>query len=109
MLDSTIKITDAGQQQIEKISKQHDNQFVRLAIVSGGCNGYSKTWSFDKNIASDDMVIPVLSTKLLIDNVSLNFLQNATIDFKQDLMGKYFVIDIPEAISSCGCGTSFSI
>lgn len=108
-MSDNIQITESAKQQIAKLSSQNNNQFVRLAIVSGGCNGFSKNWSFDQIKQSDDLAIDCLNSTLLIDSISLEMLQNAKIDYKTELLGSFFTVDIPEATSSCGCGTSFSI
>ena len=108
-MSDNIQITEAAKNQIAKLSKQNNNQFVRLAIISGGCNGFSKNWSFDFTKQPDDLEIDCGDAVLLIDSISLSMLQNSTIDYKTELMGSFFNVDIPEATSSCGCGTSFSI
>lgn len=108
MLDK-ITITDSAQKQIAKLSKQHDEHYVRLAVVSGGCNGFSKVWSFDTITNADDIKYQCFDSILLIDSISLEILQGSIIDYKHDLMGSFFTIEVPAATSSCGCGTSFSI
>ena len=108
MLDN-ITITDSAKVQIDKISKQNSGQNVRLAITSGGCNGFSKVWSLDTAIANDDIVYTCYDSQLVIDKTTLDIIENATIDYRKDLMGSMFTVDIPAAVSSCGCGTSFSL
>lgn len=107
MVDS-INITDCAKAQISKLSHQH-NKHVRLAVVSGGCNGFSKSWSFDDTMYDDDIKYDCIDSLLLVDSTSFDILKNCTIDYKTDLIGSYFTIDVPAASSSCGCGTSFSI
>jgi iron-sulfur cluster insertion protein len=108
-MSDNINITEAAKNQIDKISKQNAGQYVRLAITSGGCNGFSKVWSLDKVAAEDDFQYPCHDSQLLIDKISLEIIGHATIDYRTDLMGSMFIVDIPEASSSCGCGTSFSL
>jgi iron-sulfur cluster insertion protein len=80
----------------------------RIEIRAGGCNGFEKSFSFDQR-QSDDIVIETASGPVIMDPMSYDMLDNATVDYKTDLAGAYFVIDIPEAASTCGCGTSFSL
>ena len=100
-----VKVTESAEKQIEKLRLQH-GKWVRLSINSGGCQGFSKVWSFDDRALPADLV---LACGLLIDDVSIDMLNDAVIDYRIDLGGAYFSIDITSASSTCGCGTSFSI
>jgi len=104
----SITITDSAKSQLSNLC-QTTNKLVRLEIRSGGCQGFSKVW--DTVDAKDDLDIefklPVGS--LVIDTTSLDILDGAVIDYKKDIAGSYFAIDIPSAQSTCGCGTSFSL
>jgi len=81
---------------------------LRVAVAGGGCSGFQYEITLDEP-AADDLVLEGAGQKVLVDTVSLPFLANATIDFSDELIGARFVIDNPNATSSCGCGTSFSI
>lgn len=81
---------------------------LRVAVEGGGCSGFQYDIKLDDPL-SDDLVIEGAGQKVLIDQVSLPFLANAVIDFTEELIGARFVIENPNASSSCGCGTSFSI
>ncbi|WP_299358279.1 iron-sulfur cluster assembly accessory protein [uncultured Paracoccus sp.] len=83
-------------------------QALRVAVEGGGCSGFQYDIRMDQP-AADDLVIEGQGQKVLIDPVSLPFLAGATIDWSEELIGARFVIDNPNAGSSCGCGTSFSI
>lgn len=96
-------------QRINEICQLEPNKVVRLAILSGGCNGFTKNWEITDIFDQTDLVFVTGNGKLVIDQISLEFLNNAVIDYKQDMIGSYFTVEIPTAISSCGCGTSFSI
>ncbi|MCB2115085.1 MAG: iron-sulfur cluster assembly accessory protein [Rhodobacteraceae bacterium] len=85
-----------------------DAKALRVAVEGGGCSGFQYDIRLD-DPAPDDLVLEGAGQKVLIDAVSLPFLANATIDFSEELIGARFVIDNPNATSSCGCGTSFSI
>ena len=81
---------------------------LRVAVKGGGCSGFEYEITLDEP-ASDDLVLESDGQKVVVDEVSLPFLENATIDFSEELIGARFVIENPNASSSCGCGTSFSI
>jgi iron-sulfur cluster insertion protein len=81
---------------------------LRVAVEGGGCSGFQYDIKLD-DPAADDLVIQGAGQSVLIDQVSLPFLSNAVIDFTDELIGARFVIENPNASSSCGCGTSFSI
>jgi iron-sulfur cluster insertion protein len=81
---------------------------LRVAVEGGGCSGFQYDIRLD-DAASDDLVLEGGGQRVLVDSVSLPFLANAVIDFTEELIGARFVIENPNATSSCGCGTSFSL
>lgn len=81
----------------------------RIEIRSGGCNGFEKTFSWTATIEADDILVETAKGPVIIDSMSYQLLDTATVDYKLDLAGSYFTIEIPEATSTCGCGTSFSL
>jgi len=81
---------------------------LRVAVKGGGCSGFEYEITLDAP-AEGDLVLEADGQKVVVDEVSLPFLENATIDFSEELIGARFVIENPNATSSCGCGTSFSI
>lgn len=81
---------------------------LRVAVEGGGCSGFNYDIKLDDPLP-DDLVLEENGLKVLIDTVSLPFLANAVIDFTEELIGARFVIQNPNATSSCGCGTSFSV
>lgn len=81
----------------------------RLAVNGGGCSGYQYDFKFDDAAGDDDRVIERDGAKLVVDEVSLSFLKDAELDYAEDLMGAMFQVINPNAKSSCGCGTSFSV
>lgn len=83
-------------------------QALRVAVEGGGCSGFQYEIKLDAP-ADGDLVLEGSGQKVLVDPVSLPFLTGAVIDFSEELIGARFVIDNPNATSSCGCGTSFSI
>ncbi len=83
-------------------------QPLRVAVEGGGCSGFQYDIKLD-DPADDDLVLEKDGARVLIDPVSLPFLANAEIDFADELIGARFVVNNPNATSSCGCGTSFSL
>lgn len=81
---------------------------LRVAVEGGGCSGFQYDIKLD-DPAPDDLVLEDLGQKVLVDPVSLPFLSNAVIDYSEELIGARFTIENPNATSSCGCGTSFSL
>ena len=79
-----------------------------MAVEGGGCSGFQYEIQLDTP-AEDDLVLEGAGEKVVVDSVSLPFLSNAVIDFTEELIGARFVIENPNATSSCGCGTSFSM
>lgn len=81
----------------------------RIEIRAGGCNGFEKTFSWTTVVETDDVIVDTAKGPVVIDSMSYQLLETATVDYKLDLAGSYFTIEIPEATSTCGCGTSFSL
>ena len=82
---------------------------IRCFVQGGGCSGFQYGFDFDDAIAEDDFVTEQHGAKIIIDSMSYQYLQGATIDYKDDLQGSSFVIKNPNAQTTCGCGSSFSI
>ncbi len=82
---------------------------LRLAVTGGGCSGFQYNFAIDEARMDDDLVIERDGAMVLIDPVSLDFLAGAEIEFTDDLIGQAFKVNNPNATSSCGCGTSFSV
>lgn len=81
---------------------------LRVAVDGGGCSGFQYDIKLD-DPQGDDLVLEKDGIKVLVDQISLPFLTNAVIDFTEELIGARFVVQNPNATSSCGCGTSFSM
>ncbi len=108
--DAAPVVTDRAARRVKKIlSSEPDGSLLRVAVNGGGCSGFQYAFEIVQNRADDDLLIEKDGVGVLIDPVSLDFLRGAKIDFVDDLMGQAFRIDNPNASSSCGCGTSFSI
>lgn len=103
------KVTDRAFARLAEINEASgEAKALRVAVAGGGCSGFQYEITLDEPSA-DDIVLEGKGQKVLVDTVSLPFLANATIDFSEELIGARFVIENPNASSSCGCGTSFSM
>ncbi|MGH7088696.1 MAG: iron-sulfur cluster insertion protein ErpA [Stellaceae bacterium] len=92
-----------------KAEENAPNAFLRLAVSGGGCSGFQYGFSFDDERHDDDQAFVRDGVELVVDEVSLELLRGAQIDFVEDMMGAYFQVRNPNAASSCGCGNSFSV
>lgn len=81
---------------------------LRVFIQGGGCSGFSYGFTLDEEANEDDFVVEALGVRVLVDSMSAQYLQGAKIRYKEELMGSQFVIDNPNATTTCGCGASFS-
>lgn len=102
------KVTDRAFSRLAEIGAHDQGKALRIAVDGGGCSGFQYDIALDEP-RGDDLVLEGQGEKVVIDAVSLPFLENAVIDFSEELIGARFVIENPNASSSCGCGTSFSI
>ncbi len=93
----------------EIIAAEGKPAMLRLAVTGGGCSGFQYNFALDDARADDDLVVEEGGVTVLIDSTSLEFLKGAEIDFVDDLIGASFKVNNPNATSSCGCGTSFSV
>ena len=82
---------------------------LRVFVQGGGCSGMSYGFTFDEVQNEDDFDFAYEEVRVVVDSMSMQYLQGATIDYREDLMGASFVIDNPQAQTTCGCGSSFSI
>lgn len=103
------RVTDRAFARLAEIAElTGESKALRVGVLGGGCSGFQYDIRLDTP-AADDLVIERSGHKVLVDPVSLPFLANAVVDFSENLIGARFVIENPNASSSCGCGTSFSI
>ena len=101
-------VTERAFARLAEIGAAQDGKSLRVAVDGGGCSGFQYEIDLD-TINDDDLVLEGQGESVIVDSISLLFLYNATIDFSEELIGSRFVINNPNATSSCGCGTSFSI
>jgi len=87
----------------------NDNLKLRVYISGGGCSGFQYGFTFDEEVAEDDTQVVNDGVTVLVDSMSIQYLNGAEIDYKEDLSGAQFVIRNPNASTTCGCGSSFSV
>lgn len=109
MIDE-LNVTPACFERIRSLKSLTNKEvFLRLAVDGGGCSGFQYRFELVEMIEPDDHIFTDGDAKLLIDPISLPILKNSIIDYKIELIGSRFIVDNPNASSSCGCGTSFSL
>ncbi|QGM44828.1 iron-sulfur cluster insertion protein ErpA [Methylocystis heyeri] len=105
-----VELSDNAARRIATIlAEEPEGSVFRVGVDGGGCSGFQYSFSVVPRAGDDDILIAREGARLVIDETSLGFLQGARIDFIDDLMGQSFRIENPNAVSSCGCGSSFSI
>ena len=103
------QVTDRAFSRLAEIAEMTgEGKALRVGVLGGGCSGFSYDIRLDEP-AEGDLILEKNGQRVLVDQVSLPFLSNAVIDFSAELIGARFVIQNPNAQSSCGCGTSFSL
>lgn len=106
-----IEVTETAVNKIVDLLTEENNPKLKLRtfVQGGGCAGFSYGFTFDEEVNEDDFVVERPGMTLLVDAMSMQYLTGATIDYKEDLMGSSFTIKNPQAQSTCGCGSSFSV
>ena len=108
--NANISMSPSAAKQINAImAKQQDKKFLRVAVNGGGCSGFQYAFDFAETPNEDDLILELDGAKILIDEISQEFLKDSEIDYVQELIGSAFKIHNPNAKASCGCGTSFSL
>ena len=104
-----IEITDNAQEHIATVLKKDSAKYFRITVLGGGCAGFQYKFDFENLKNEDDILIHNEKINVIIDETSMELIQNSKIDYVHELIGSSFKITNPQATSSCGCGTSFSI
>jgi len=106
-----ITITESAKIKILDLFAEENNPDLKLRtfVQGGGCSGMSYGFTFDEIMNEDDFEVPLGDFKVLIDAMSMQYLEGASIDYKEDLQGSEFKITNPNAQSTCGCGSSFAV
>ena len=111
MTDSPLIFSHAAAAKVKELIADEGNDalMLRVFISGGGCSGFQYGFTFDENITDGDTVVENDGVKLLIDPMSYQYLAGAEIDYTEGLEGAQFVIRNPNATTTCGCGSSFSV
>ena len=117
MLETTEKLpdplvfTDSAASKVRQLiaDEENDDLMLRVFISGGGCSGFQYGFTFDESVTDGDTVVENEGVKLLIDPMSIQYLTGAEIDYSESLEGAQFVIRNPNAQTTCGCGSSFSV
>ncbi len=110
-VESSLEFTSAAAAKVAELIKDEGNPglMLRVYIQGGGCSGFQYGFTFDENLQDGDTQVTTDGVKLLIDPMSMQYLSGAEIDYTEGLQGAQFVIRNPNASTTCGCGSSFSV
>lgn len=106
-----LVFTEYAAAKVKELIAHADNEelMLRVYIQGGGCSGFQYGFTLEETMNADDVVVENGGAKLLVDALSFQYLMGAAIDYKEDLQGTRFIIQNPNAATTCGCGSSFSI
>jgi len=110
-LDTPLIFTDAAAHKVRELIDEENNPALKLRVYisGGGCSGFQYGFTFDEQRAEDDLALEKDGVTLVVDPLSLQYLMGAEIDYTESLSGAQFVIRNPNAKTTCGCGSSFSM
>jgi iron-sulfur cluster insertion protein len=106
-----LVFTDAAAQKVHELIQDEDNPdlMLRVFVSGGGCSGFQYGFTFDEKQEDGDSSVENKGVTLIVDPMSVQYLMGAEIDFKEDLQGAQFIIRNPNAATTCGCGSSFTV
>jgi iron-sulfur cluster insertion protein len=106
-----LVFTDAAARKVSELIEEEDNPdlMLRVFVSGGGCSGFQYGFTFDEKIEEGDSSVENQGVTLVVDPMSVQYLMGAEIDYKEDLQGAQFVIRNPNASTTCGCGSSFTV
>ena len=109
--DTPLIFTDAAANKVRQLIEEEGNKnlMLRVYIMGGGCSGFQYGFKFDETANEGDTMVENGGVKVLVDPMSFQYLMGAEVDYKEDLSGAQFVINNPNASTTCGCGSSFSV
>ena len=110
--EQCITLTDRAALRAKSLMSAADDRsscMLRVFITGGGCSGFQYGFSFDEACNEEDTVIEHCGVKVVVDPLSLQYLSGAEVDYQEELVGSRFVINNPHAVTTCGCGVSFSL
>ena len=104
-----ITVTENAIAKVTEMAQEENITALRIFVQGGGCSGMQYGFAWEENIEDDDFVVHHEPVKFVVDSMSMQYLTGATIDYKETFEGNNFVINNPNAQTSCGCGSSFSV
>ena len=108
-MTQVFSISESASKRIAFLLETEQKPYFRVAVDGGGCSGFQYKFDFDTAKTEDDLVFSTHGITVLVDEMSISFLEHAELDYVEELVGSYFVVHNPNATANCGCGTSFSI
>ena len=108
-MENKLEITDNAQKHIASVIATDNSKYFRITVLGGGCAGFQYKFDFDNQKNVDDIILKTKRVTVIIDTTSLELIKGSKIDYVNELIGSSFKIYNPQATSSCGCGTSFSM
>ena len=110
-MSDTMTLTDNAAKKVRSLREQEGNNdlMLRVYVTGGGCSGFSYNFNFPEELGEDDAQFNNGDVSLVVDSLSYQYLNGSTIDYVEGLEGSRFVVDNPNATTTCGCGSSFSI
>ena len=108
-MEHHFSVTPAAAARITQLAAQESAPYFRVRVDGGGCSGFQYKFDFDSTENDDDLRFTAHGVTVLVDEMSLGFLEHAELDYVEELIGSYFKVSNPNATASCGCGTSFAV
>ena len=110
-IPSPLLFTDSAALKVQELIKEENNDdlMLRVFVQGGGCSGFQYGFTFDESVQDGDTIVENQGIKLLVDPMSYQYLAGAEIDYSEGLEGAQFVIRNPNAVTTCGCGSSFGV
>lgn len=110
-LTDPLLFTESAVSKVKVLIEEEENSELKLRIyiTGGGCAGFSYGFTFDENVAEDDTLITKSGVSLVVDAMSLQYLEGSEVDYREGLQGSQFLVNNPNATTTCGCGSSFAI
>lgn len=111
MNDAVMVLTESAARKVRalRVDEGNDNLKLRVYITGGGCSGFSYGFKFDESLNDGDTVVERDDVTMLVDQLSIQYLSGSTVDYLEGLQGARFIVENPNASSTCGCGSSFSV
>ncbi|VAW50758.1 Iron-sulfur cluster insertion protein ErpA [hydrothermal vent metagenome] len=108
---ATVGFTESAAKKVKALVEEENNPNLKLrvSVDGGGCSGFQYAFAFDENVSTDDTVVEKSGATVIVDVTSMQYLNGSEVDYLEGLEGARFVVNNPNATSTCGCGSSFSV